>query len=441
MVRRLFDRQRPRCIVIGLDGVGYRSLAPVLPSVMPALAEIAGGGSLLPVRSPLPAVSAVGWASFTTASNPGRHGVFGFTHPRDDNYELHFASSADLRMPTLWDRAAIDGLRSLVVNMPGTYPARPISGTLVAGFVAPNLRRACHPAALADRLAEWGYVVDVDVRLAERDEDAFYAALDQAVERRIDVMRRLLGEERWSLAVLTFTEPDRLLHLRFPVLTGDTPEAVVYRRILGRIDDFVGQLTSAHADTPVIVVSDHGFGPLGRYLNLNAWLRDAGYLVADDYAAIDERTRAFALDPGRIYVNTAGRFARGAVPRDQARALADEIGAALLDARDDQGERPVTAAIPRSEAYSGPHTERGPNIVCLPGPGYDLKASMRLPTYSEALDLRGTHNHDDAVALLSRPVRVGAGQESGGADLHDVGATVLSTLGLHADDVDGRSLL
>lgn len=59
-------------------------------------------------------------------------------------------------------------------------------------------------------------------------------------------------------------------------------------RILGHV------LETVPEDTLVVVMSDHGFQPYTRELNLNAWLRDNGYLVlneADDFAlerAVDE---------------------------------------------------------------------------------------------------------------------------------------------------------
>jgi hypothetical protein len=62
---------------------------------------------------------------------------------------------------------------------------------------------------------------------------------------------------------------------------------------------------------------------------------------------------------------------------------------------------------------------------------------MRLPAVSGADRLRGRHTDDDALLVSSQPTS----RPADGASLHDVGATVLSVLGIHADDVDGRSLL
>jgi predicted AlkP superfamily phosphohydrolase/phosphomutase len=436
VIRRLFGRSAPRCIVIALDGVAASAFGAWGHEVLPFIAALGDRGTVARIRSPVPPLSAVAWASFATASNPGRHGVFGFTLP-DTEYRVTFASSHSLRLPTLWDRAAIDGLRSVVVNLPGTYPARAMNGSLVAGFVAPSLARACHPPALADRLAAGGYRLDVDVRLADRDEPAFCAEVERATHARIEAMRWMLDEESWALAILSFTEPDRILHARHPSPVDDSRAGMTYRRVLTQVDDFVRELAQRYSDATMLVVSDHGFAPLQHHFNLNAWLRERDYLLASEIEAIDRRTVAFALDAGRVYVNTDGRFARGGIDPESARQTSESIARELIDIRTSDGSRPIASVVHRRDAYSGPLTQTGPNLVCLPAPGWELKASMRLPAVSGADRLRGRHTDDDALLVSSQPTS----RPADGASLHDVGATVLSVLGIHADDVDGRSLL
>ena len=54
--------------------------------------------------------------------------------------------------------------RSAVFNVPQTYPARPIDGILVAGFVAPNLEKGTYPSRIHGYLSEAGYQVDPETR-------------------------------------------------------------------------------------------------------------------------------------------------------------------------------------------------------------------------------------------------------------------------------------
>ncbi len=82
----------------------------------------------------------------------------------------------------------------------------------------------------------------------------------------------------------------------------------------------------------------------------------------------------------------------------------------------------------------GVRTYQGPNLVCLPAPGYELKTSRRHPLVSDAV-FEGTHEQRGALLLAA-----GTSLKSG-ATIEDAGATVLAKLGLYDEDVDGTSLL
>lgn len=439
-VATAFGRMLPaparRCLVIGLDGVGHDELVEAVADGMaPTLGTLIAGGGFHTVASTYPPVPAVAWSSFMTACHPGKHGVFGFTHPQDD-YSFRFTDARDLRMPTLWDRAATDGLRSVVVNVPGTYPARRMNGSLVSGFVAPDLDHACHPRSLGARLAAEEYVVDVDAGLAQGDPARFSTHVQDVVASRIRAMESILSAERWSLAVLAFTEADRLNRMWFQRIRDQEGVArATYRSWFGHVDAFIGKCLSRFPGADVVVASAHASGPLERFVNLDAWLQANGYLTVDASGAIAPDSRAFSMDPGRIYVTSSQMFPAGAVPRADVTDLVDEIADGLAGLVDEVTGLPVMASIrKRRDAYEGVRTYQGPNLVCLPASGYELKASRRLPLFSDAA-FEGTHVQQGALLVATgtdRPKDV---------TVADVGATVLAKLGLYDEDVDGVSLL
>ena len=113
------------------------------------------------------------------------------------------------------------------------------------------------------------------------------------------------------------------------------------------IDLFVGQVVERLGPKDrLILLSGNGFHPWQWEVHLDGWLRDEGYLaLAKDAPAsarigarpatgsdepwtwdVDwERTKAYAVGGGAIYLNLEGREAHGSVPADEAQALADEI--------------------------------------------------------------------------------------------------------------------
>src|SRR5262245_61036634 len=103
---------------------------------MPALGALVAGGTLAPMRSSIPTISSVSWTTFMTGRNPGRHGVYGFTDVRPGSLTMYFPNFGDVKSDTLWDVAGRAGRRSIVLNVPNTYPARALNGLMVSGFVA-----------------------------------------------------------------------------------------------------------------------------------------------------------------------------------------------------------------------------------------------------------------------------------------------------------------
>jgi len=370
-----------------------------------------------------------------TACYPGKHGVFGFTQPQAD-YSVRFTDARDLRMPTLWDRAGTDGVRSVVVNLPGTYPARRMSGNLVSGFVTPDLDRACHPRSLGIRLSAEGYMVDVQAALAHSDPARFSMHVLDVLERRIQAMEMMLSAERWSLGILAFTEADRLNRMWFRrIADGHGTERETYWRWFRRVDAFVARCMARFPAADVVLVSAYGSGPLKRFVNLDAWLQEHGYLDVGASDAIAPESRAFSMDRGRVYVASSEMFVNGAVPKDEVGRLVDEIAEGLAQLVDPDTGAPVIASIrKRRHAYEGARTNLGSNLVCLPAAGYELKTSRRLAVFSDAV-FEGTHTHHDALLLATGTV------QRQGATVEDAGATVLAKLGLYDDDVDGSSLL
>jgi predicted AlkP superfamily phosphohydrolase/phosphomutase len=68
-----------RVIVIGVDGLDYEVCRELMVAGdLPALSELAAGGSFIALYPSNPAQSPVSWATMTTGMNPGKTGVFDF---------------------------------------------------------------------------------------------------------------------------------------------------------------------------------------------------------------------------------------------------------------------------------------------------------------------------------------------------------------------------
>jgi predicted AlkP superfamily phosphohydrolase/phosphomutase len=442
-----------RALVIGLDGMPLsltRRLAA--DGVLPCLGGLLTEGTTAELVAPVPEVSSTSWATFLTGVNPGRHGIYGFTDLRPGSYEVYFPNLADLRAAPLWEHAEAAGLTTLSLNVPGTYPAPPISGGIISGFVAPLVERAVQPPRLAAAMRRLGYQIEAEVGDVASDPGAFVGRLRQALAARVRLYGHLLATEPWDLAVAVVTETDRLQHFLWRQLTDPSEELNgpiidFYREV----DDAVAALLDCCAGTPtdVYIISDHGFGPADCQFHVNAWLRAQGWLApldaAPKLAAIDGSTQVFALDPGRFYINSEERFASGQATAAQASELAAEIAEALRALRwrdgavgpEVDGPPAMSEVYRRDDIYHGPITDQAPDVVAVPAAGVQLRGAWQSAGLTGTDVRTGTHTRGDALAWASQAGLAPAGQ----VDMADIAPTVLGGLGAaRAGRFDGRDL-
>jgi len=417
-MRWLGRKRKPRFCVLGLDGVPIGLLRRLVEDgTMPRLGALLPQGRLQQMRTTLPEISAVSWSSFMTGADPGTHGIFGFVDLKPNSYAIRFPSYADLQAPTIWDRLGQRGRRSVVVNQPATYPARRIEGALISGFVAIELRKAVWPPQLLSRLQSMRYQIDVDTMRAREDHDLLLHELQTTLQAREQAVEWLWQEVDWDYFELVVTGTDRLHHYLWPALedTSHPRHRAVrdyYRQVdglVGRVyDRFAGSYEGAPAEC-FMLLSDHGATETVTEVYVNAWLRQQDFLrfEADEPESLEQMSagsRAFALEPARLYVNQRRRFPQGCVSEDEVEGLKREL-AEGLEALEFEGRKVVARVVDRSEAYSGPLAKQGPDLLLVPERGFDLKASVRQPRLFARTALTGTHTWDDAFCWSGAAVK------------------------------------
>jgi predicted AlkP superfamily phosphohydrolase/phosphomutase len=436
-----------RVAVIGLDGVGLPLVQELVArGIVPNLARLIAHGTLAPMRSSIPTISSVSWTGFVTGRNPGKHGIYGFTDLRPGTLGLYFPNFGNVRGDTVWHVAARAGKRSIVMNIPGTYPARPMHGLLVSGFVAVNLERAVHPPELLPRLRAAGYKIDVDYMNADQRPDAFFADTHAVLEARRRVYADLLTNEPWDLFIGVVTECDRLHHYFWDQWVD--PAAPYHARFLDvyrRLDDVLGELVAAiPADVPLFVIADHGHTLIHREFYPNAWLRRQGWLRVTAEkpkgpADLDPASKAFVLDPGRVYLHRKGRFPLGTVGDHEAAELLGRLREGLLALHDDSpgapaAGRPVPRVFTRDELYHGPALDMAPDLVIHFNDGYDPKGALSKSEVFGRSALTGMHTYADSLFFVNR-----AGVPTDDLDIVDLAPTILRLLGVTPpSDMDGR---
>jgi predicted AlkP superfamily phosphohydrolase/phosphomutase len=400
-------KKRARACVIGLDGVPFGLLTDLAArGVMPAAAGLLASGRLHKMRASLPEISAVSWTNFMTGTNSGTHGIFGFTDFKPGSYELRFPNFSDVRAKTFWETLGGMEKRSIVVNQPSTYPARTIPGILISGFVALDMARAVQPPSWRAALDRIGYRIDIDTLKAREDAGFFWQELDRTMSGREKALDLFWGEE-WDFFELVVTGTDRLHHFLWNAYEdAGNPHHKAFLDYYRRVDALIAKASAAFreltgGDKGFYLMSDHGFTGIDQEVYLNAWLEREGYLafVGPSPKGLEDATsgsRAFALDPNRVYLNLKGKFPKGSVEAADRNALLDEI-AGGLEGLEFDGRKVVRKVFRAENVYSGPLVPLGPDLIVLGANGFDMKGSVKKKEVFGRSNLQGMHTWDDAV--------------------------------------------
>ena len=435
-------------MVIGLDGTPCSLIKRLVSDgSMPNLAALMRSGSLARMESVLPTVSSVAWASLVTGCNPGRHNIYGFIDRVPKTHEMYIPSSRTMRVRTWTEIFSGMGRRVFSMGVPTTYPPRAVNGILISGFLAPDLNRGTYPAAVARQLSSMGYRIDIDAWLARRDRERFLDDVFQAMERRFDAMFHYLDQEPWDLFVAHVIETDRLHHFLWG-LVEDGSEAYLpwFHRFYARVDRAIGDVADRlNDDVLLMIISDHGFCKLKYEVQLNYWLRQAGYLrflgrTARGLRDLAPGTRCYSLLPGRFYLCLRGRERGGCVePGAEYEALRQDIASGLMEIRNPVTGEPVIHRIfKREELYAGDAFEQAPDLVAMPAEGYDLKGGFESGELMERGPVNGTHTFSDAMFFINR--KADLSQQK--VRLIDVFPTLFDAVGLDVPGgVDGRSIV
>jgi predicted AlkP superfamily phosphohydrolase/phosphomutase len=356
------------------------------------------------MASSIPEVSSVAWSSIITGTNPGVHGIYGFTDIAPGTYRTTFPNFNHLKAKPFWERN--ENGRSVIINVPTTFPAREINGVMIAGFVALDLKRATFPKSLVPTLEKMDYRVDVDSQKAHQSLDFFMRDLDKTLQTRIDVYRHLWHEQDWETFVLVFTGTDRLAHFLWDAY--DDEGHKYHEPFLDhfqQIDEVIGEIAQAlREDDILIMLSDHGFERLKMNVYINHLLQEGGFSSFEEGASpsvktMAQETTAFALDPGRVYVHLRGRFPHGSVPQGEYDAVVDDLTAFFSSLRV-EGERIVQRTYRREELYAGSQSHRAPDLVLLGHAGYNLRGNWKAKQPFGTDIFAGKHSQADAFLLV-----------------------------------------
>ncbi len=427
-----------KVVLIGLDGATFRVLSPLIEAgVMPTVARFVREGASGNLLSTRPPVTCPAWPTMFTGVNPGKHGVFSFSYREPETGRVRTAASGDVRAPKIWDLMSDAGKRVGIFNVPITFPAESINGTMLTGFVSPEESpNITWPASLNQELRDefsdlslnWAVL---NYRPSEPDKrEQHIRRINALLDLRNRELEHLVGKDDFDFCFLVHEYPDRVHHLFYHVLD---PAYTAHRspgnqtslkllhdgfraldRSIARLVEQVGE------DANYILISDHGFDGVTQWVYVNNLLAQHGLLTVKDLKAwadvvtrglkvpssmrwwlgLEQREAWHRQDPFRaplvdyartqafagpqlehaVYVNLKGRCPEGIIePGEDYEQVKREIVEVLSAATDPRtGARVFEGVWPREEIYSGQYLENAPDVIFELSPGY-MTSNATLP--------------------------------------------------------------
>ena len=491
-------------IVIGLDGATFDVLSPLIDEGrLPNLESLMKTGTWGRLRTVIPPGTGPAWSSIVTGLDPSNHGVFDLIVRADDSYNLAFLNASSLRAPKVWDLVgAFDG-RSLVLNVPMTYPPRKVSGFLISGLLTPQgSDNSTYPRDLIERIRRnWpGYAIVPTGTYSPGRMKPYLEEMVRVVDSKAAVAAELMKDGDWQFAMQVFNETDFLQHALWHVMDPAHPrhDAGEHREHIGGIHDFYGRIDSvvgdliaaAGKDASVVVISDHGHGPLHEFVHANNLFLKAGLMKVRNhpwsrlkyllhrlgltplnayrigkslglgklrmglrwtskgygllsrfffsFADVDwKRTSAYAISGGvygGAYVNLKGREPLGSVEPGKYDETRERVARVLLGLRHPaDGGALISKVLKREEIYSGRFLAEAPDLYFLPrdptvGVFGDFEFSSNKVVEPASSAISAQHRMEGV--FIARGPGIRKGVEVKGLKVIDVAPSLLYMMGL-----------
>ncbi len=153
-----------KAIVLGMDGLDPELLRRFVgEGIMPNFKRFMEANHFSTLKTTMPAQSPVAWSSFTSGTNPGKHGIFDFIHRDPKTFTPHLSisrshqgsRSLDIgswkipleagrvelmrRGPAIWSLLESRGIPATVFQIPSNFPVTPEGTHAVSGMGTPDL--------------------------------------------------------------------------------------------------------------------------------------------------------------------------------------------------------------------------------------------------------------------------------------------------------------
>ncbi len=282
---------KPEILIIGLDGMHWGLLNQFINNgLMPNVKKIVKGGAYSPLITPFPPLTPVAWTSFQTGLKPENHGLMDFFYREEKSYMAYPYDATMNKGKSIWKYLSEKGKSVGSINMPMTYPPQKVNGYIVAGTLTPvDADIFTYPKELSAELKrELGkYYIHHTVVYEKGKIPDFLKQQRDIMNNRTKAALYLMKNHPVDVMMLHYLGTDRIQHELWHVMDSEhpayNPAESCYKtgidQFFRKLDANIGKIIKEVPDKcRIILMSDHGFGPVHEYFHVNTFLYKKGFL-------------------------------------------------------------------------------------------------------------------------------------------------------------------
>ena len=364
---------KKRVVVIGLDCAAPKTLFEDFLDDCPNIKKLMDNGVYGKLRSSDPPITVPAWMVMSTGKKPGTLGIYGFRHRKGRSYtDFWVANSQTIKEPKIWDIIGKKGLKSIILGVPPTFPAEPLNGILITGFITPDtMSNFTYPPELKFEINEnvGKYIIDVNFRTNAKEQ--LLIDLHKMTTIHFKTIKYLMKNKDWDYVQFVIIGLDRLHHAFWKFYDnshqkyepGNIFESAI-KNYYKKLDKEVGEILELiDQNTIVFVVSDHGAKAMKGCLCVNLALENLGLLKFKkkpinktrlEDAEIDwKNTYAWGWGGyyARIFLNVKGREKFGIIESADYEKWREKVRELLRKVPDNHGNPMNTKIYKPEELY------------------------------------------------------------------------------------------
>lgn len=286
--------------MVGLDG-GEWSIIDHLISAdrMPNTASLINSGCRAELQSTMPPVSPLAWNSIYTGVNPGKHGVYDFSTFEED-YSRRSINSRDRKATPFWKIMNDNNVTTGLFKLPFSYPVPEVNGFFVSGFPMPGSgSESVYPQHLRETIGEPSELLENSHLISEGKLEQLRENLLNIISRQTDALFSCIENDDVDFLMTVYDGSDRIQHFFWKYMDSSHSrydpskfQDAIYK-YYEKFDQELGRIIEkVPDDVNIILISDHGFGPLETDINIEYWLSSNGYIEWEDDSRVSSQNRS-----------------------------------------------------------------------------------------------------------------------------------------------------